>query len=116
MKTYVFDIDNTICNTYNSDYENSTPIFYRIGIINSLKEGKEPPQPQNKKGDVIRTNGQDTVLRIPKRNVDDRKFIKSVGSNIIKLQFDAEKMPIKDRDNHIIKKLSEMEKSGHFEK
>ncbi len=38
MKTYVFDIDNTICNTYNSDYENSTPIFYRIGIINSLKE------------------------------------------------------------------------------
>ena len=38
MKTYVFDIDNTICTTYNSDYNNSTPIFYRIGIINSLKE------------------------------------------------------------------------------
>ena len=27
---------------------------------------------------------------------------------------DAEKMPIKDRDNHIINKLSEMEKSGAF--
>ena len=60
-------------------------------LINSLKEGNDPPQPQNKKGDVIKTNGQDTVLRIPKTNVDDRKFIKSIGSNIIKLQFGAEK-------------------------
>ena len=32
----------------------------------------------------------------------------------MKLQFDAEKMPIKDRDHHIIKKLSQMEKSGDF--
>ena len=81
-------------------------------LIKSLKEGKEPPQAQNKKGDIIKTNGQDTVLRIPKRNIDDRKFIKSIGSNVMKLQFDAEKMPIRDRDNHIIKKLSEMEKRG----
>ena len=83
-------------------------------LIKSLKEGKEPPQPQNKKGDVIKTNGQDTVLRIPKRNIDDRKFIKSVGSTVMKLQFDTEKMPIKDRDNHIINKLHEIEKSGAF--
>ena len=81
-------------------------------LVKSLKEGKEPPQPQNKKGDIIKTNGQDTILRMPKRNIDDRKFIKSIGSNVMKLQFDAEKMPIKDRDNHIIKKLSEMEKRG----
>jgi len=40
-----------------------------------LKEGKEPPQPQLKKGDIIKTSGQDTVLRMPKRNIDDRKFI-----------------------------------------
>jgi len=33
---------------------------------------------------------------------------------VMKLQFDAEKMSIKDRDNHIIKKLSEMEKKGTF--
>jgi len=83
-------------------------------LIKSLKEGKEPPQPQSKKGETIKTNGQDTVLRIPKRNIDDRKFIKSVGSTVMKLQFDAEKMPMKDRDNHIINKLYEMEKSGTF--
>ena len=83
-------------------------------LIKSLKEGKEPPQPQNKKGDIVKTNGQDTILRIPKRNIDDRKFIKSIGSNVMKLQFDAEKMSIKDRDNHIIGKLSEVEKSGAF--
>jgi hypothetical protein len=81
-------------------------------LIKSLKEGKEPPQPQNKKGAIIRTNGQDTVLRIPKRNIDDRKFIKSIGSAVMKLQFDAEKMPIKDRDNSIINQLKNMEKSG----
>ena len=51
---------------------------------------------------------------MPKRNIDDRKFIKSIGSTVMKLQFDAEKMPIKDRDDHIIKKLSEMEKNGAF--
>ena len=32
----------------------------------------------------------------------------------MKLQFDAEKMPMKDRDNHIINKLHEMEKRGTF--
>jgi hypothetical protein len=81
-------------------------------LIKSLKEGKEPPQPQNKKGAIIRTNGQDTVLRIPKRNIDDRKFIKSIGSAVMKLQFDAEKIPIKDRDNSIINQIKNMEKSG----
>ena len=32
----------------------------------------------------------------------------------MKLQFDAEKMSINDRDNYIIKKLTEAEKSGVF--
>ena len=32
----------------------------------------------------------------------------------MKLQFDAEKMSIKDRDNYIINKLSNMEKNGAF--
>ena len=40
-------------------------------LIKSLQEGKEPPQPQKKKGKLVRTNGQDTVLRVPKRNIDD---------------------------------------------
>jgi hypothetical protein len=83
-------------------------------LIKSLEEGKEPPQPQQKKGGIIKTNGQDTVLRVPKRNIDDRKFIKSVGSAVMKLQFDAEKMSIGDRDNYIIDQLSKMEKNGAF--
>jgi hypothetical protein len=83
-------------------------------LVKSLEKGKEPPQPQQKKGDIIRTNGQDTVLRVPKRNIDDRKFIKSIGSAVMKMQFDTEKMSIKDRDNHIINKLSKMEKNGAF--
>ena len=54
------------------------------------------------------------MLRVPKRNIDDRSFIKSIGSAVMKLQFDAEKMSIKDRDNHIITKLSKMEEKGTF--
>jgi hypothetical protein len=32
----------------------------------------------------------------------------------MKIQFDAEKMKFKDRDNYIIKKLTEIEKKGGF--
>ena len=55
-----------------------------------------------------------TRINSSKRNIDDRKFIKSIGSAVMKLQFDAEKMSIKDRDNYIINKLSNMEKNGAF--
>ena len=81
--------------------------------ITSLQEGIDPQQPK-KNGDLIKTYGQDTVLRVPKRNIDDRKFIKSIGSTVMKLQFDTEKMPNKDRDSFIINELSNMEKSGEF--
>jgi capsule biosynthesis phosphatase len=36
--TYVFDIDNTICKTEGSDYDNSDPIQTRIEKINNLYE------------------------------------------------------------------------------
>jgi len=81
--------------------------------ITSLQEGTDPQQPK-KNGDLIKTYGQDTVLRVPKRNIDDRKFIKSIGSAVMKLQFNTEKMPNKDRDSFIINELSNMEKSGSF--
>lgn len=37
-KTFVFDIDNTICLTEDSDYLNSRPIKERIEVINSLHD------------------------------------------------------------------------------
>tara|TARA_B110001450_G_scaffold115664_1_gene109390 strand:- start:1028 stop:2389 length:1362 start_codon:yes stop_codon:yes gene_type:complete len=85
-------------------------------LINSLEEGQEPPQPQKIKGEVIRTNGQDTVLRAPKRNKNDREFVKLICSSIMEMQFDLEDMPLKDRDNSIIKNLQEMEKGGKFDR
>ena len=84
--------------------------------VNILEEGREPPQPQKIKGEVVKTNGQDTVLRIPKRNINDRKFIKSIGSEVLKMQFDLEDMPLKERDSYIIDKLFEMEKSKNFDR
>ena len=103
-ETFLNRLNTELMNNVQSDDE----------LIKGLEGGKEPPQPQKNKGDIIKTNGQDTVLRVPKRNIDDRMFIKSIVSAVMKLQFDAEKMSIKDRDNHIIKKLSEMEKNGAF--
>ena len=32
------DLDNTLCSTTNSDYENSSPIIERINKVNKLKE------------------------------------------------------------------------------
>lgn len=37
-KTYVFDIDGTICTNSNGDYEKSKPIYDRIGRVNQLYE------------------------------------------------------------------------------
>lgn len=33
---YVFDIDGTICDSVNSDYENASPLQKRIDIVNQL--------------------------------------------------------------------------------
>jgi len=38
MKTYVFDIDGTICTLAGSDYKNALPDTNRIKMINSLYE------------------------------------------------------------------------------
>jgi len=39
---YFIDLDNTICYTENSDYNNSKPIIERIGYVNDLKsQGNE---------------------------------------------------------------------------
>ena len=85
-------------------------------LIKNLEEGQEPPQPQKIKGEVIRTNGQDTVLRAPKRNKNDREFVKLICSSVMEMQFDLEDMPLKERDNNIINNLQKMEERGSFDK
>ena len=79
-------------------------------LIKELENGKKMPQPQQIPGEAVRTNGQDTVLKIPQKTTDDRKFIRSVGSEVMKMQFEAEKMPLDKRDSYIIDKLTNMEK------
>ena len=51
------------------------------------------------------------VLRIPQKESDDRKYIRSIGSAIMKMQFEAEQMSLDQRDKFIIDKLAEMEKN-----
>ena len=84
-------------------------------LIKDLEKGKEPPQPQKIKGQVIRTNGQDTVLKAPKRSNNDREYVKSICSSVMNMQFNLEEMPLKERDNSIIKNLQQMEAIGNFD-
>ena len=89
-------------------------IVYRRRIrqlIKDLENGKRMPQPQQVPGEAVRTNGQDTVLRIPQKESDDRKYIRTIGSAIMKMQFEAEQMSLDQRDKFIIDKLANMEKS-----
>ena len=80
-------------------------------LIKDLENGKRMPQAQQVPGEAVRTNGQDTVLRIPQKESDDRKYIRSIGSAIMKMQFEAEQMSLDQRDKFIIDKLANMEKS-----
>ena len=84
-------------------------------LIKNLDDGQDPPQPQKIKGKHVRTNGQDTVLRAPKRNENDKEFIKLICSSVMKMQFEHEDMPLKERDHNIMDSLHEMEKSGNFD-
>ena len=79
-------------------------------LVDDLKNGKKMPQPQQVPGEAVRTNGQDTVLYMPQKNTSDREFLRSVGSSVLKMQFEAEKMPLEKRDQFIFDKLEEMEK------
>ena len=85
-------------------------------LIKDLEKGKQPPQPQKIKGQVIRTNGQDTVLKAPKKKNNDKEFVKSICLSVMNMQFDLEDMPLKERDNNIIKNLYKMEKEGNFDR
>ena len=84
-------------------------------LINDLEDGLEPPQPQKTKGEVIRTNGQDTVLKAPKKDNNDKEYVKLICSSVMKMQFNFEDMSLKDRDHNIIKNLKQMEARGNFE-
>ena len=57
-------------------------------LSKDLEEGKDPPQPQKAKGQVVRTNGQDTILKAPKKNNNDKEYLDNIISiSAIKLLF-----------------------------
>ncbi len=84
-------------------------------LIKDLEQGVEPPQPQKVKGQVVRTNGQDTVLKAPKKKNNDKEYVKLICSSVMNMQFNLEDMSLKERDNNIIEKLQQMEAKGSFD-
>ncbi|MBD1149628.1 aromatic ring-hydroxylating dioxygenase subunit alpha, partial [Pelagibacterales bacterium SAG-MED27] len=51
----------------------------------------------------------------PKKNNNDKEYVKSICSSVMNMQFNLEDMPLKERDNSIINNLQEMEARGNFE-
>ena len=84
-------------------------------LIKELEDGNDPPQPQKNKGEVVRTNGQDTVLRAPKKSNNDKEYVRSICLSVMNMQFDFEDIPLKERDNNIIKNLHKIEERGNFD-
>ena len=80
-------------------------------LIKDLENREKIPQPQQIPGEAVRTNGQDTVLKIPQKQTNDRKYIRSIGSEVMKMQFEAEKISLDKRDNYIMDKLNIMEQN-----
>ena len=64
--TFCFDIDNTICKTYLSNYQNSKPDHSAIKMINKLYD----------KGYIIKIN----TARYMGRNKDDIKKSNKLGT------------------------------------
>ena len=64
---------------------------------------------------MVRTNGQDTVLRAPRKNNNDKEYVRSICLSVMNMQFELENMPLKERDNSIIKNLHIMEERGNFD-
>ena len=51
------------------------------------------------------------MLKIPQKETNDRKYIRSIGYEVMKMQFEAEKMLLDKRDNYIMDKLNIMEQN-----
>lgn len=81
-------------------------------LMRELASGKPAPQPQQTAGEPVRTYGQDTVLNMPVKDNDDRAFLKAVGAAVMDLQFDAEALPLDERDRKIIDGLEALEAKG----
>lgn len=62
MKTYVFDIDGTICTLAGPDYNNSTPIIDRIEYINSLYDSGDKIYFQTARGMGRHQNNQAAAI------------------------------------------------------
>ena len=57
------------------------------------------------------TNSNNEIIKIPQKETNDRKYIRSIGSEVMQMQFKAEKMPLDKRDNYIMDKLNIMEQN-----
>ncbi len=77
--------------------------------IRNLEKGGTPTHSSAPDGASIRTYGQDTIVRAPRRANGDREFLHLLGKEVMELQFAEEASSDDDRDDNIIQSLKEFE-------
>ncbi|NNE22897.1 MAG: aromatic ring-hydroxylating dioxygenase subunit alpha [Rhizobiales bacterium] len=82
-------------------------------LVRDLQDGKPVPRQQQIDGQPVRTYGQDSVMKMPaKPGIDDRRFLKQLGRDVMNMQFEAEPKPLDERDATIIEALKQIEASA----
>ena len=73
------------------------------------------------KNEYLRDYNSELLLKIlnqtskePKNN-NDKEYVRSICLSVMNMQFELENMPLKERDNNIIKNLHIMEERGNFD-
>lgn len=62
VKTYCFDLDNTLCKTDGVDYEKSTPIHSRIRLVNELFDAGNTIYVHTARGFITQRNLEDFTM------------------------------------------------------
>jgi len=78
-------------------------------LCRELEQGKNPPQVTGLWPNPIPTYGGDTVLRVPSNGADDGELLRRVGERVMQIQFEAEIIHGRERDQQVIEGLKSLE-------
>ena len=76
--------------------------------IRKLAKGASLPRPEGTPDKPVPTYGGDTILRIPKSNVDDRKLMENVQRDVAKCYFAADKYQGEERTEFIEREVAKI--------
>ena len=78
-------------------------------LCRDLETGVKPEHTSQHWGNPVPTYGGDTVLNIPGDAEDDGQRLRDIGDRVMEIQFDADILTGRERDNRVIETLKQLE-------